>query len=213
MFRRLRGTFIPGLISLLCFGQSNHGQPVPSPTPATAGNIVSLSPQTASSGQSAGTSVSDSSVALSSMPNLLGEAIALYRKGDFDGALAKYQAVLQQKPKSPDAWAGIIRVYLKQKKVDQASYTADQALALSDAPRVRAAHAEVLFRQGKIDLAEKEWVAVVNSGYPEARAYLGIARVYRAAAMYKSAERMIKKAHELDSTDPDIQEQIGRAHV
>jgi tetratricopeptide (TPR) repeat protein len=205
MFRRLRGAFIPSLISLLCFGQSNHGQPVPSPTPVTAGNIVSLSPQTVSFGQSAGTSVSDSSVALSSMPNLLGQAIALYRKGDFDAALAKYQAVLQEKPKSPDALAGIIRIYLKQKKVDQASHAADQALALSDAPRIRVAHGEVLFRQGRIDEADKEWVGVVNSGYPEARAYLGLARVYRAAAMYKSAEKMILKAHTIDPTDPDIQ--------
>lgn len=140
------------------------------------------------------------------MPNPLGEAIALYRKGDFEGAIAKYQAVLQQRPKSPDAFAGLIRVYLKQKKVDQAAHTADQALTVSDAPRIRVAHAEVLFRQGKIDLAEKEWIAVVNSGVPEARAYLGLARVRHAIARYKSAETLLNKAHELDPNDPDIQE-------
>jgi tetratricopeptide (TPR) repeat protein len=147
-----------------------------------------------------------SNLAISPMPNALGEANALYRKGDFEGAIAKYQAILQQKPKSPDAYAGLIRVYLKQKNVDLAAHTADQALALSDAPRIRVAHAEVLFRQGNIEMAEKEWVAVINSGAPEARAYLGLARVRRAIAMYKSAEKMINRAHELDPYDSDIQD-------
>ena len=99
-----------------------------------------------------------------------------------------------------------MRVYLKQKKVDQAAKTAEQALALIDAPRIHVAYGEVLFRQGKIDEADGEWVRVANTGYPEARAYLGLARVYRAIAMYKSAERMIKKAHELDPEDPEIEE-------
>jgi predicted aspartyl protease len=55
--------------------------------------------------------------------------------------------------------------------------------------------------------AEKEWVDVVNSGYPEARAYLGLSRHRTALAMYKSAKKMIERAHELDPTDPDIQEE------
>ena len=45
---------------------------------------------------------------------------------------------------------------------------------------------------------------VVNS-YPEARAYLGLAKVRSAIAMYKSAKQMIDKAHEIDPDDPDIQ--------
>jgi len=48
---------------------------------------------------------------------------------------------------------------------------------------------EVLFRQGKIDQAELEWAKAINAGFPEARAYLGLARVRNARAMYKSAER------------------------
>ena len=69
------------------------------------------------------------------------------------------------------------------------------------------APAEVWFRQGKIAEAEKEWVEVVNSGYPEARAYLGLARVRNAIAMYKTAKTMIDKAHDLDPNDSDIQEE------
>jgi hypothetical protein len=132
--------------------------------------------------------------------------MALYRKRDFEGALAKYREILQQKPKSPDALAGIIRVYLKQKKVDEAARAADQALAQSDAPRIRVAHGEVLFREGKLEDAEKEWVKIINAGHPEARAYLGLSRVRHAVAMYKSSQTFIKKAHDLDPNDPEIEE-------
>ena len=48
-------------------------------------------------------------------------------------------------------------------------------------------------------------VKVIKSGYPSARAYLGLARVRKAISMYASAKRMIDKAHELDPNDPDIQ--------
>ena len=72
---------------------------------------------------------------------------------------------------------------------------------------MRVARAEIWFRQGRLAEAEKEFVDVINSGYPEARAYLGLARERRAIAMYKSATRMIEMAHQIDPADPDIQEQ------
>src|SRR5208337_5445887 len=128
---------------------------------------------------------------------LLRDARSLYRRGDFDGALAKYQEILKANPQSPDAYAGEVRVYLKQKRVDLAAQTADQGLAQSNHARIRVARGEVWFRQGKVFEAEKEWVDVVNSGYAEARAFLGLARVRNALAMYKSAKNMIDRAHEL----------------
>jgi len=131
----------------------------------------------------------------------------LYRRGDFAGAIGKYREMLQQNPRSPDAYAGIIRCYLKQKDVEQAAQTAVKGLAEVDSPRVRTAHGEVLFRQGRIMEAESEWVKVINGGNPEARAYLGVARVRDAIAMYKSAKTLLDKAHELDPYDPDIQEE------
>ena len=140
-------------------------------------------------------------------PDVLGEARVLYHRGDFEGAIAKYQQFLKDHPKSPDAFAGMVHVYLKQKNVDLAAQTADQGLALNDSPRLRVARAEVWFRQGRISEAEVEWARVINSGFPEARAYLGIARVRDAIAMHKSAKGMLDRAHELDPADPDIQEE------
>jgi len=143
---------------------------------------------------------------LAPVSNPLGLARSLYRKGDFAGAVAAYQGILEQHPKSPDAHAGLVRVYLKQKKVNLAAETAERALTQTDSPRVHVARGEVWFRQGRIPDAEVEWAKVINSGYPEPRAYLGIARVRDALAMHKSAKQMLDKAHELDPDDPDIEE-------
>jgi tetratricopeptide (TPR) repeat protein len=138
--------------------------------------------------------------------NPLHTAMTLYRKGDFPGAIAKYEELLRERPHSPDAYAGMVRVYLKQKNIEQAAHVAEEGLAQSNSARIRVARGEVWFRQGKITDAEKEWVDVINSGYPEARAYLGLARVRDAIAMYKSSKNFLEKAHQLDPTDPDIQE-------
>jgi tetratricopeptide (TPR) repeat protein len=182
--RLLRLCCLPifGLISLLCFFQS------PSDKPAL--------------------NAPDTKQSASVAPNasLLGDANRLYRKGDFTKAIAKYKDVLQEKPASPDGWAGLIRSYLKAKNVTAAAQSAEQAIAVVDHPRTRTARAEVLFRQGEIVDAEKEWLNVVNSGYPEARAYLGLSRVRLANSMYRSAAKMIKKAHDFNPDDPDIKE-------
>ena len=138
-------------------------------------------------------------------PSPLTEAVTLYRQGDFDGAIRKYQQVLQENPQAVGAYAGMTRVYLKSKNVQQASETVTKALQLSDAPELHVARGEVYFRQGRIHDAEQEWVNVINSGHQEARAYLGLARVRWAISMYKSGWLMIDKAHSLDPSDPEIQ--------
>jgi predicted aspartyl protease len=127
-----------------------------------------------------------------------------YRKGDFTAATAKFQEVLRDNPKSPDAYAWLTRAYLKQKNVDQAFETVTAGLAANDSAPVRVALGEVYFRQGKIHEAEHEWVQVINSGHPEPRAFLGLCRVRYSLAMYKHGKEMIDRAHELDPADPEI---------
>jgi tetratricopeptide (TPR) repeat protein len=136
--------------------------------------------------------------------NPLSAAGIFYRKGDFDNALEKYQEYLKDNPRSPDAYAGVIRAYLKEKRVDDAAQALASGLKQTDSPRLHVAEAELWFRQGRITDAETEWVKVINSGYPEARAYLGLARVRDAIGNYLSAKKMLDKAHELDADDPDI---------
>lgn len=141
---------------------------------------------------------------VASAPYLLVEAREYYRKGDLDHSIQKYQQVLQVMPKSPDAYAGLTRVYLKKKNVQQAADTVTKGLQLVDSPVEHVARGEVYFRQGRISEAEDEWINVINSGRQDARAYLGLARVRRALCMYKSSRDIIDKAHELDPSDPEI---------
>ncbi len=201
MSRVLRFSLIFGLVSLHAFPQFCFAQTA---TQATA--PTSSAPQPAPSPANISADASSSSSTNALAPNPLGLALTLYRKGDFAGAIAAYEGVLQQHPQSPDAHAGLVRVYLKQKKVDLAAQAVERALTQTDSPRVHVARGEVWFRQGRIGDAEAEWAKAINSGYPEARAYLGLARVRDAIAMYKSAKQMLDKAHQLDPNDPDIEE-------
>jgi len=139
-------------------------------------------------------------------PDALADATKLYREGQFDGAIQKYQQVLAEKPNSSsEAYAGLTRLYLKQKNVRLANQTILKGVQVADGPVVRVALGEVYFRQGKIPEAEREWVNVINSGHADARAYLGLVRVDKAMSLYKKAKDKIDKAHQLDPNDPDIQ--------
>jgi tetratricopeptide (TPR) repeat protein len=202
MFRVMPVPLMLGLVSVACFAQSSSQSIDPPPAPVPQQQRAGGSSSAEVAGHNSG-EVGTSPPALS---NLLGEALVLYRKGEFNAAISKYQDYLKDHPQSPDAVAGMVRVYLKQKKVDQAVQVAEQGLAHSDSPRIRVARAEVWFRQGRITEAENEWVKVINSGFQEARAYLGLGRVRNAIAMYKTGKRLLDKAHELDPDDPDIYE-------
>ncbi len=162
-------------------------------------------------------SASPSAVAPSSSPqpnvstvpdlahNALSEAYRHYRSGEFDAAIQSYYEVLQKTPKSPDAYTGLTRIYLKQKNVERAYEIVTNGVKATDAPTVHAALGEVYFRQGKIFEAAQEWANVINKGNPSARAFWGLSRVRTATSFYKQAKEMLDKAHELDPTDPDIQ--------
>jgi tetratricopeptide (TPR) repeat protein len=204
MFRVL-ATLALGVVSLSSLAQT-PSQPSPQ-TPSQVSSQVALP----SPAPKATDAVSPSPVGAAPAPSVsLSETLTaagmFYRKGDLNAALAKYKSLLALYPKSPDAFAGLIHVYLKQKNVDDAEQVAEQGMKLSDSPRLRVARAEVWFREGRIHDAEAEWVQVINSGRNEARAYLGLSRVYTALAMYKSSKNMIDKAHALDPDDPDINE-------
>ena len=133
------------------------------------------------------------------------DALKLYRRGRFDDAIAKYEAVLQQDPKSGDAYAGMARCLLKQQKVAEAYQIASKGVSEApDSPAARTALGDVLFRQGEMHDADVEWVKAANAPQPDARAFLGIAEVESAMSLYAKAKRSIDRAHQLDGEDPDI---------
>ena len=135
----------------------------------------------------------------------LKEALDSYRKGAFDQAVAKYNEVLKADPQLAAAHAGLARCYVRQDKVNDAAEVLQKALAEKPSdPELKVAQGEVFFREGRIYDAEKNFVDVINSGSMNARAYLGLARISSAITMYAREYKMIVRAHELDSSDPDI---------
>jgi tetratricopeptide (TPR) repeat protein len=136
------------------------------------------------------------------------EAEDYFRKGSFDQAIAKYGEVLKSGTQGADAYTGIVRCYLKQDRVRDAAETLEKGLqAKPSDPGLKVAQGELLFRQGKIWEAEKIFVQVINSGQAPARAFLGLAQVSSAVAMYAREHRLILRAHELDPNDADIQKE------
>jgi tetratricopeptide (TPR) repeat protein len=136
----------------------------------------------------------------------LSDALKLYRTGRFDDAIAKYQSVLQQDPKSGEAYAGWSRCLLKQQKIAEAFEVANKGVAV--APDSSAAHSalgDMLFRKGELHDADVEWVKAANSPKPDARAFLGIGPLENSMSLYAKAKAAIDRAHELDPDDPEIQ--------
>jgi tetratricopeptide (TPR) repeat protein len=193
-----------GMFSVLCFSQvSDSASPDLSARAPEKSAGALTPPVSANAAQPPGTIPSAVSSTLS--PDPLRAAIALYRKGDYDGAVHRYEDLRREHATYAEASAGLARVYLKQRKIDEAARSIAQAIAAMDMPCLHVVRGEVWFRQGKITAAEKEWVDVINAGHSDARAYLGLARVRDSVAMHKSAKTMIDKAHALDAEDPDIQ--------
>ncbi len=132
------------------------------------------------------------------------EALVLYQSGKFEAAAEKHRQVLAADNKKSEAYVGLTRSLLKDKNVDEARATIDKAIQSADSPAVRVALGEVEFREGSIAGAEREWVNVINSGHPEGRAFLGIARVSTALSLYKRSRAMLEKAHAASPDDADI---------
>ena len=156
--------------------------------------------------QPVATNVPDSTAALS-------EPLSLYRKGSFDQSLAKYAEILKADPQSGEAYAGIIRCYLKQEKIREADDALQKGLHSNPASgALKVAEGELLFRQGEIPEAGKLFDEVIATPPdplhpntpPNARAYLGAARVAEANVMYAREHILITRAHALDNSDPDI---------
>jgi len=139
-------------------------------------------------------------------PDLLAEALHAYRTGNFDDAISKYNALIAVDPKSAEAYAGLVRVFIKQDNVEKAAEAASHAIEADPKSNIaQTAQAELLFRQGKIAEAEPIYVKVINSGELNARAYWGLSRIRTAISMHKRAKDLLDRAHSFDPDDPDIQ--------
>ncbi len=136
----------------------------------------------------------------------LAEADRLLANGKPADAQARYQAVVNVDPASVPAQVGLARALILQQKFDEAQSALDTALALHpDAPDLLMTLGDLQFAQGKIAESERSFVKAENLKPSDAAPYLGLARVYRAASLYRRAYDNMKRAHELAPNDISVQ--------
>jgi tetratricopeptide (TPR) repeat protein len=173
--------------------------PSSTPTPQTAAPAPNAVPTPAGTPTAASPAPAKSAAPLTPQA----QALQLYRTGKFDAAIDAYTKLASADPGT--AYAGLTRVYLRQKRTTDAYAAVNKALELDPkSPDVHVALAEVYYRQGKIIEADHELVTVVNSGARTGRSYLDLARIAETASYYARAKAMIEMAHRLDPDDPDV---------
>jgi hypothetical protein len=136
----------------------------------------------------------------------LDEAQQLYRMGEFTRAIDRYQKIISDGgTDAASADAGLARVYLKLKEPDEAFTAATKAVELDlSLATAHSALGEVYLRQGKLYEAQQEFLVPFKMKQSDARAYLGLSRLYRATFNFKRAKVTIDKAYGLDPRDPEI---------
>jgi tetratricopeptide (TPR) repeat protein len=119
----------------------------------------------------------------------LAAAQKLMQDGKFDEALTAYNAIV---PAAAAAYAGIARVQLEKNDPGSAYDAAQKAVALTPdkAPAI-VALGEVYFRQGKITEAQGAFMKPLRACDLDARAFLGLYRVYAMSLNWKHAKTNI----------------------
>jgi tetratricopeptide (TPR) repeat protein len=134
-------------------------------------------------------------------------ALAAWRDHDFSNAEKLYRQDLAQDPDSGEAFAGLVRSLLDERKLVDAEQTARAVLqTVPQSAAVQAANGDLLFRQGKIEAAESAYRRSLALDEKLARGWFGLARVAQISSNNRSAKRAVFRAHELDPADPDVYE-------
>lgn len=136
----------------------------------------------------------------------LAAANQLFQVGNFTEAIQKYQQALKAEPTLIPAQAGLIRTYLRTDQVDAAYDVAKSSLAANpNSAQLLAAMGNVQYRRAEIPESEASFKAAIKNDPNSVEAYLGLARVFRTALLYRRAYDQIVKAHEIAPQDPAVQ--------
>ena len=199
----------PGLIALITVGSlaafaqsgSSGGQQQTIQTNQSGVTLQLGKPASQSSASSAQQSEQPAGEAAT-----LAEADRLLASGKPADAQARYQAVVAADPASVPALVGLARSLILQQKLDEGGSVLDAALARHpDSFELFLTLGDLQFGEGKIADAERSFVKAENLKPSEPAAYLGLARVYRAASLYRRAYDNMKRAHELAPNDLVVQ--------
>lgn len=130
----------------------------------------------------------------------------LFQSGDFRGAIVMYQHALKTDPKLVPAQAGLVRAYLRDDQVDAAYELARTSLvAQPNSALLLGAMGAVQYRRGEFVASEASFLSARKSDPTVVQPYLGQARLYRTASLYRRAYELIKQAHAIAPQDPEVQ--------
>jgi tetratricopeptide (TPR) repeat protein len=136
----------------------------------------------------------------------LAAAQKLVQAEKLDEALTAYQAIVPAGgTEAAVAYAEMARIDLEKNDPTSAYDAAQKAVALTPdkAPAI-VALGEVYFRQGKIPEAQGAFMKPLRACDLDARAFLGLYRVYAISLNWKRAKTNIDSAYKLDPSDPEI---------
>jgi predicted aspartyl protease len=113
---------------------------------------------------------------------------------------------MQIEPKMVAAEAGLIEALLREQKIDEASAEAIKALnAQPNSAKLLATTGDVQFRLAQMPEAEASDHKALQIDPREIRAYVGLARLYRAYSLYRHAYDSLKVAYQIAPNDPEVQ--------
>ena len=114
--------------------------------------------------------------------------------------------MLKANPKLVPAQAGLVRAYVRDDQVDAAFELARSSLAAQpDSALLLAAMGAVQYRRGEIPEAEGSFLKARKLDPTLVQSYLGLARVYQTALLYRRAYDQVQRAHEIAPQEPEVQ--------
>lgn len=130
----------------------------------------------------------------------------LKTEGKFQDAASKYQDALKLDKNMEAAQVGLAMALLRSGKLDAALDAATAAFTSHpDSAPVMVVLGRVQFRLGDMGDAEEAYHAALQIDSTNVDAYLGLAHLYRAYSLYAHAYAALKRAHDLDPHNPEIQ--------
>ena len=135
------------------------------------------------------------------------DTLAEARRHEYAGrdkeAVDAYRLAASQQPDSGDAWEGLVRALIEDRRAAEAYAALDEAKTkASYGAALKVAEARVLYRQGRLPAAEKLYLEVISAGVAHPEAWLGMARMHGLVSRAESAVNIAERAYRLMPDNP-----------
>ncbi len=142
----------------------------------------------------------------------LSAGLLLEQQSDWDAAAREYRAAAELGPKSTEALAGLVNVYMKAKRLPEAEAALRQYLALAPAnTTARIQLGRVLAAEGKNDQALAELEAGLQASPGDTDALREIAILYEANHNYVQAAVQYRALLQKSPSDAELHRALGAA--